>query len=181
MGNDLRAALLNAGLVNQADVERLEKKRAKEAEEAAARAAKSDQDRAFAAEFGRQWGAFFGKTRPRFYFWIKSGRVPQNVSEVCCVCGNPGKSVMEGVIEIAATLEVCSVNVWDVMASGDPTAFAALRAIVTGAQADVLYEFSTRFQPDLERLLKPGDRLHVCGSDRQKMLDHFADAYRLQA
>ncbi len=168
MGSDLRGALLKAGLVDKVAVERVEETKRKADERAAERAEKAASDRKFAQDWGA--GAAWVGAKPRFYFWIRDRRVPGDVGNICCVCGKTGKSSADAALTLSAIMNVAGVDPLAVLRSGDTVAIGLLQGLTLGTMADVLYDFGTSWYPELEKLLRPGQRVRICGADRQKLL-----------
>ena len=170
MGKDLRSALLDAGLVTKAAVDRVEQKKAKVEEKARANTEESNRAR----DLAKSWGGWFGDVKPRFYYWMLAGRVPRDVSELCCVCDKVGKTPAEAAREVEAILETGGVTAWEILGAGDPVAGAILREITDSVNVDVLYPFSDQLYPDLQKVLEAHGRLRICGACQTKIVREFA-------
>lgn len=169
MGKDLRSALLGAGLVSKVDVDRVEQRKAKAAEKVAARAVEDRERR----EVIQSWGGWFGDVKPRFYYWLLAGRVPRNVSELCCVCDKDGKTPAQAAAEVEAILATGGGTAWEILGEGDLVAVAILREVTDHVSRDVLYPFNDQLYPELEKELQTHGSLRICGACQTKITGAF--------
>jgi hypothetical protein len=162
MGQDLRSALLKAGLVSKDKVEKEEKEAVKVASEA--------------AEKDRQWRIYRDKVRqyqfwtgggptPEYVKWIAKGAVPAEVASLCAQCGKKGISLTEG-IERALPSNIS----WE---EGDNFLrwMDKAREHAREVGHTVLHPLRMeQFLPELMRLLPAGVSVMQCGKCRYDFL-----------